>query len=128
MVAVGSADPIGLSRLVRAHVDLLELADAERIRVIVNKVRASAVGLNPGSQIAASLLRFGGIRDAALVPSDPVAYDAALLTGRTVREAAPRSPAVAAIARFVSAELVAANVPETARKLRGRWSRPLAHA
>lgn len=105
VVAVGAADPIGLARLVRAHVDLLEIVDSDRIRVIVNKVRSSAVGLNPGSQIAASLLRFGGIREATLVPYDSSAYDAALLTGRTVREAAPKSPAVAALAKFVAAEL-----------------------
>ncbi|MCU1472694.1 regulator [Amnibacterium sp.] len=100
VVAVGAGDPVGLARFVRAYGDLLELIDTPSVRVVVSKVRASAVGIGPAGQIRASLLRFGGIGDVTLVPSDPGACDAALLTARSLPDAAPRSPATAALRRF----------------------------
>ncbi|MCU1570413.1 MAG: regulator [Naasia sp.] len=121
VVAVGAADPLGLSRFLRGHVDLLELVDPESTRVLITKVRGSAVGMTPGSQIASTLLRFGGIADATLVPSDPAAYDAALLTGRTLQEAAPGSRALAALRGFAREQLLpAAAVPERPVRRR-RW-------
>jgi Mrp family chromosome partitioning ATPase len=106
VVAVGSADPVGLARFLRAHADLVELLDGQRLTVIANRVRAAVVGLNPGGQVAQTLLRFGGIEDPVLVPSDAAGSDAALLAGTTLREAAPRSPALAAVARFVRDEVL----------------------
>ena len=106
VVAVGAGDPVGLARFVRAYADLLELVDADRIRVVIGKVRTSAIGIGAASQIRASLARFGGIEHATLVPSDPVACDAALLTGRALPDAAPRSPAAQALRRFGAAELL----------------------
>ncbi|WP_210506431.1 regulator [Naasia sp. SYSU D00057] len=105
VLAVGAADPIGLARFLRAHADLLELVGPEPVRVVVTKVRAAAVGVSPASQIAATLLRFGGITEPALVPWDPAGCDAALLAGRTLQESAPRSPALAAIRDLVRREL-----------------------
>ncbi|MEI5584943.1 nucleotide-binding protein, partial [Agromyces sp. CCNWLW208] len=39
VLAVGLADPVGLSRLLRGHAELLDLVEAERIDVVVNRVR-----------------------------------------------------------------------------------------
>lgn len=97
IVAVGAADPVGLSRFLRAHVDLVESVPADRIRVAMNKVRASAIGMNPHTQVAQTLARFGRIDSVAMIPFDQPALDAALLTGRTLADAAPRSPARTAI-------------------------------
>ena len=97
VVAIGAADPIGLSRFLRAHAELGELVDADRVLTVINKVRPSAIGLNAVAQVRQTLARFGGIEAAALVPWDPAAFDAALLTGRTLLDAAPRSHARAAI-------------------------------
>ncbi|HEY8589251.1 MAG TPA: regulator, partial [Naasia sp.] len=119
VVAVGAADPIGLARFLRAHAELLRQVDAETVRVVIGKVRSSAVGLAPGTQIASTLLRFGGIPDAALVPHDPAGFDAALLAGRTLQESAPRSPALAALRRFARQELLPAPAP--ASRTRRRW-------
>jgi Flp pilus assembly CpaE family ATPase len=66
----------------------------------MNKVRSSAIGLNPSAQITQTLARFGGIADPVLVPWDPAAFDAALLSGRPLLDAAPRSAARAAIRAF----------------------------
>ena len=100
VVAVGAGDPIGLARYVRAFGDLVELVDPHRVHAVIGKVRQSAVGLGAGGQIRASLQRFGGIEDVTLVPSDAAACDAALLTARTLSDAAPRSAATAALRRF----------------------------
>jgi hypothetical protein len=69
VVAVGSADPVGLSRFLRAHVDLVETVAEGRVIVAMNKVRASAIGLNPIGQVTQTLSRFGGIESAR---DDPV--------------------------------------------------------
>ncbi|HXR44539.1 MAG TPA: regulator, partial [Pseudolysinimonas sp.] len=60
-------------------------------------VRASAIGLNPVAQVRQTLARFGGIQDPVLVPWNPAAFDAAMLSGRTLPDAAPRSAARVAI-------------------------------
>ena len=97
VIAVAAGDPLGLARFLRGHVDLLETATTDMITVVVNKVRASAIGLTPHSQIATTLHRFGGITSPHLVPYDRQALDASLLSARTLLDAAPRSAARAAI-------------------------------
>jgi Mrp family chromosome partitioning ATPase len=122
VVAVASADPVGLARFLRAHADLIELLDGQRLTVVANRVRAAVVGLNPAGQVAQTLLRFGGIEDPVLVPHDGPAADAALLAGATLREVAPRSPVVAAVARFVRDDVLPPPAPPLRRRLgrRGR--------
>ena len=117
VVSVGSADPVGLSRFLRAHPDLLEVATGE-ITVLVNRVRTSAIGLGPRQQVVHALARFGGIRDAALVPDDRAAFDAAVLSGRTVTEVMPRSPARAAFSEL-AATLMPPGAPAPRRHTRG---------
>ncbi|HEY4224861.1 MAG TPA: regulator [Pseudolysinimonas sp.] len=106
VIAVGAADPVGLSRFLRAHAELGELIDPDRIVTVINKLRSSAIGLNPAAQVRQTLARFGGIEHPALVPWDPAAFDAAVLSGRAVLDAAPRSAARTAI-RELAAELAA---------------------
>ncbi|GAB3030188.1 P-loop NTPase [Parafrigoribacterium mesophilum] len=106
VIAVGAADPVGLSRFLRAHVDLIETLETDRITVVMNKIRASAIGPGPGAQVAQTLQRFGGITAAVLVPYDQPALDAAVLRGKTLMDAARKSPANLAIGKFVSARLI----------------------
>ena len=101
VIAVGAGDPIGLARYLRAHAELIETAIPDRVTTVVNKVRSSAIGLNPSAQIAQTLARFGGISDPVLVPWDPAAFDAALLSGRALLDAAPKSPARLAVRKLV---------------------------
>jgi MinD-like ATPase involved in chromosome partitioning or flagellar assembly len=105
VVAVGSADPVGLARLLRGHAELLEHVTPDRVTVVVNKVRSGAIGLDPAGQVRSTLERFGGVAPAHLVPWDPAGFDAALLSGRSLAEAAPRSPARSVI-RSLAADLV----------------------
>lgn len=105
VVAVGAGDPVGLQRLVRGLQDLAEAVPTARPRVVVTRVRASAVGRDPHRRVADALARYAGVEDPVLVPDDPAACDAALLTGRSLTEAAPSSPARLAL-RALAATLV----------------------
>lgn len=106
VVAVGAADPVGLSRFLRAHVDLVETVAEGRVIVAMNKIRASAIGLNPVGQVSQTLARFGGIDAAAMIPWDAAALDAAILSGRTIADAAPKSPARIAIRDLVVSRIL----------------------
>ena len=123
VVAVGSADPVGLSRFLRAYVDLVEIVVAPRVSVLMNRVRAGAIGVNPAAQVTQALRRFGGIDSAVLVPNDTAALDAAVLTGRSLRDTAMKSPARVAIGAFVLSRVLPATEPTpTRRSLRERRS------
>lgn len=102
VVAVGAADPVGLARFLRGHAELLEHVTPDRVTVVINKVRSGAIGLDPAAQVRSTLGRFGGVAPAHLVPWDPAGFDAALLSGRSLGEAAPRSPARAVIRKLAA--------------------------
>ncbi|MFM9877561.1 MAG: CpaE family protein [Rhodoglobus sp.] len=127
VVAVGSADPVGMSRFLRAHVELLEASGTPRVEVVMNRVRASAIGLGPAAQVRQTLARFGGIDDPVLVPHDQNAVDGAVLSGRTLLDVSPRSGARRAIADLVSLRLAPGTAHETpapgAEATRGRRRR-----
>ncbi|HEY9497840.1 MAG TPA: regulator, partial [Terrimesophilobacter sp.] len=106
VIAVGSADPVGLSRFLRAHVDLVDLVEVERVTVVMNKIRASAIGLNPSGQVEQTLQRFGGITGPVLIPHDQASLDAAILGGKTLRDVAGKSPARLAMSRLVSTRIL----------------------
>ncbi|WEO79270.1 hypothetical protein BJQ94_03870 [Cryobacterium sp. SO2] len=124
VVACGLADPVGMARFLRAWADLTEVITTNRVHVVMNRVRASAVGLGPAGQVQSALRRFGGIDAAALVPHDQAGVDAAVLTGRTLRDAAPRSPARLGILDFVRDDLLPAPDPQPAARRRRPWGRP----
>jgi MinD-like ATPase involved in chromosome partitioning or flagellar assembly len=102
VVAVGTADPVGLQRLVRGLSDLREVVPGAEVRVVVNRVRASVVGPDPEGQLRRALERYAGVLGAAFVPEDRAALDAALLRGQTLAEIAPRSAARHAIAALAA--------------------------
>ncbi len=102
VIAVGAADPVGLARFLRAHAELIEVVDPNRVTTVINKVRSGAIGLDAAAQVRQTLARFGGITDPVLVPWDLSAFDAALLSGRPLPDAAPRSAARVAIRELAS--------------------------
>ena len=108
IVAVGSADPVGMTRFIRGYSELREVTGETRIDAVMNRVRSSTVGVGAGHQIATTLRRFAGIEDAVLVPHDARTADAAILEARPLGEVSPRSAAVAAIRGYVRAQLLPA--------------------
>ena len=112
VVVVGGADAVSVQRLVRALDDLRgagAASTAEQV-VVVNRVRASAVGRQPATVLRAALLRYANLDEVHLVPDDQAACDAALLAGRTLAEVAPSSPVRRAVAEL--AATVRARMPE----------------
>lgn len=119
IVAVGSADPVGLARFLRAHVDLLETLSIEKLTVVMNKIRPSAIGLDAAGQVKQTLQRFGGIASPVLIPHDQPALDAAILSGKTLFDCAVKSPTRIAIGQFVR-ERIAPTPEVEGRKRRSR--------
>lgn len=106
VVEVGAADPVGITRLLRGHAELVELVDPDRVAVVVNRLRSVALGIGPAAQLASTLARFGGIEAAALLPEDQRTIDAAVISRSCIRDQAPRSALAVAIRRFVSSTLL----------------------
>ncbi len=92
IVAVGSADPVGMERLVHGLADLRRAVPSTPVRVVVNRVRRSALGGDSVGQVREALLRHSGVTDVVCVPDDRDACDAALRMGGTLAEIASRSP------------------------------------
>jgi Mrp family chromosome partitioning ATPase len=102
--AVGAADSIGVPRLVRGLAELENAVPQASPRVVMNKVRASAVGRSPERQLREAWERYGPAPAlSAFLPADPAASDAALLSGSLLLESAPESALRKAIAKLVCA-------------------------
>ena len=85
IVVVGSADPVGLSRLARGLVELREVTGGVPVRVVVNRMRGT-LGWSE-RDIAGMVEGFTRLRSLHFVPDDRVAVDRALISGRTLVEA-----------------------------------------
>ncbi|CAO5242827.1 AAA family ATPase [Frankia sp. AgKG'84/4] len=116
VLAVASAEPVGLVRFVRGLADLREAVPGAEPLVVVNRLRASVVGGDPSREVSRSILRHTGTEPVALVPFDLVGLDAAQVTGQLLRDIAPTSPARLAI-RELAGHL--AGRPTTGRRRRG---------
>jgi MinD-like ATPase involved in chromosome partitioning or flagellar assembly len=84
VLVVGTADPVGLSRLARALVDLREHRAGVPVRVVVNRMRSS-LGWSP-REIVGMVEGFARLAGVHFLPDDRVAVDRALTTGTSVLE------------------------------------------
>ena len=117
VVVVGGCDPVGLQRLVRGLQEL-GTVPAPPPTVVVNRVRAGAVGAHPERRVSEALSRFAGVTDVLFVPDDPGALDTALLQGRALSECAPQSPVRPAV-RSVAEKVAGAPAGSARRRRRG---------
>jgi MinD-like ATPase involved in chromosome partitioning or flagellar assembly len=94
VVAVGAADPVGLSRLARGVVDLTaglpQLPPVGEPSIVVNRMR-STLGWS-AAEATSMIERFTGRGPLAVLPEDRAACDRALVRGQTLVECAPGSP------------------------------------
>jgi Flp pilus assembly CpaE family ATPase len=116
VLAVGTADPVGLQRLVRGLAELKEAVPEVQPTVVVNRLRASAVPGNAEAEVRAALSRYAGIDDVVFVPLDVNGVDGAVAAGRTLTEAAAGSPVRQAL-QSLAASLVGAPSPAKKRRL-----------
>ncbi|GAA1577385.1 P-loop NTPase [Kribbella hippodromi] len=91
VIVVGTADPVGLTRVIRALHELRAVVPSAVVRVVMNKVRSGALGGSPGEAAGAALAQYAGVEVAALLPFDQSAVDAAMTHGRSLSEAAKSS-------------------------------------
>jgi Flp pilus assembly CpaE family ATPase len=93
------------------------LPDAEPV-LVVNQLRRGPVPGEPRAEITAAVARFTGREVGFFLPLDRDAADAALASGRTLAEVAPRSPLRTAL-RSLAASVTGVAAPSRAR--RGLW-------
>lgn len=117
VIGVGSADPIGVQRLVRGLAELREAEVAAPIWAALNKVQRGVVPGDPSAELTAALQRFAGCVPAALLPYDRAGVDAALATGRLLAEARSSSPLRKAVAELAAA-LIGAPTPAARHRRR----------
>jgi hypothetical protein len=84
LIVVGSADPVGLSRLARALVDVRERTSGAPLRVVVNRMRPT-LGWSE-KDIAGMVSGFARLSGLHFLPDDRAAVDRALVSGRMLVE------------------------------------------
>jgi MinD-like ATPase involved in chromosome partitioning or flagellar assembly len=82
VVVVGSADPVGLSRLARGLVDLRDRVAGVPVRVVVNRMR-SGLGWSE-REVVGMVEGFARLAGVHFVPDDRAAADRALATGTSL--------------------------------------------
>ena len=117
VVVVGSADPVGLSRLARGLVELSELVPGVRPRVVVNRTRAS-LGWSD-RDVRGMVEGFVRPLDVHFLPDDRVAADRAVMTGRSLAEGG-ESPLLEAVTALVAAILGGRPATASRRRFRPR--------
>jgi MinD-like ATPase involved in chromosome partitioning or flagellar assembly len=100
VVLVGAADPVGLSRLARALVELRDLTGGRPAHVVVNRMRPT-LGWSE-RDIAGMVSGFGRLAGLHFLPDDQPTVDRALVAGRTLVEVGD-SPLGRAVAHLVDA-------------------------
>lgn len=101
VVAVGTADPVGLGRLARGLVELRETVGPVPVRLVVNRMRPT-LGWSE-RDVAAMVSGFARPVGLHFLPEDREAVDRALVTGRTLTESAPDSALVKALTQVAEA-------------------------
>lgn len=86
VIAVVTADPISITRLLREHSRLQELG-VEELHVVVNRVGAPV----PGDRVRELIASRIQVASLTLLPDDPIACRTAAWDGALLAEAAPRS-------------------------------------
>ncbi len=117
VLVVGRADPLGLSRLVRALHDMSDLVDVDPT-VVVNLMRPS-LGWTQ-REVADMLYRLTGVEPAMFIPADVTTIDLAVMRGQLPRVVAPTSAFVIAVDDL--AESLAPMVLSTLSGGGGSWS------
>jgi MinD-like ATPase involved in chromosome partitioning or flagellar assembly len=117
LVVVGTADPVGLSRLARALSELGETTGGRPVHVVLNRWR-SRLGLDE-AEVRRLLAGYGELLGLHVVPDDGLAADRSLVTGRTFVEGAT-SPLARSFVPIVDALFPGRATTPPPRRLRGR--------
>lgn len=119
LVVVASADPVGLTRLARALLDLRDVRPGGPLAVVVNRMRP---GLGWAERDVVDMVaRVAPNARVAFLPEDRSAADRALVSGRTLREGGDGAlrRATSALAAAVLTGVGLAPPPVSRRRRRG---------
>jgi hypothetical protein len=120
LVVVASADPVGLTRLARALLDLRGVRPVGPDLVVVNRMRA---GLGWAERDVVDMVaRVAPDAHVAFLPEDRAAADRALVGGRTLRESGD-GPLRRAMAHLATDLLARTGLAAPGRPTRGRGRR-----
>jgi MinD-like ATPase involved in chromosome partitioning or flagellar assembly len=126
VLAVGSADPVGLSRLIREVPRLTAVMQHDpdprgRVLVVANRLRDGLLAGDPRRQVERALSRHLAVPVFAAVPMDVAAADTAHGRGQLLSEAAPGSRLFAACSELAEALQPSPSEPNGAlRRASGR--------
>lgn len=123
VLVVGSADPVGLSRLVRGLVELREVVPQTPVRVVVNRMRGS-LGWST-AEVAGMVDGFAEVCGLHFLPYDRAGTDRSLVAGRAVGEAGDcaLARAIGEVVDAVYPATFAAGAAGQRRGLAGRFRR-----
>ncbi len=124
VLAVGSADPTGVARLVRGLAVLTDSVGTPAARnpvVVMNRLRGTVMPGDPASEVGQAMQRFAGVEQVAFIPYDRASIDRAASMGRAIGDVAPRSPLRSALAEL-TVTLLSASVPAQPAPLGAGWS------
>ena len=108
LLVVGSADPVGLSRLARGLAELRDAIGHSDVHVVVNRMRPTLGWAE--HDIAGMLRGVAPVRPPVFLPDDRVAVDRALVAGRSLAEVGDSSLG-RGIGQLAQALLADAGVP-----------------
>lgn len=124
VIAVGSADPVGLVRLTQGLNLLAEISDVAPL-IVANRVRAGALPSGGPADVRAALRTRCGRDPAALIPYALAELDRAAATGRLLAEVAPAGEVLRALLPLADL-LVGARIEPNRRRgsrTRGKFRR-----
>lgn len=121
IVVVGSADPVGLSRLARGLAELREVTGGRSVHVAVNRWRGRLGWAQ--SDVARLVSGYADLAGLAFLPDDRDACDKALLQGRTLTESGDSALAKALVPLVDALAGPAARVSVRRRRTAGRARR-----
>jgi MinD-like ATPase involved in chromosome partitioning or flagellar assembly len=119
VLVVGTADPVGLSRLARGLVDLRERRPGAPVRVVVNRMRPT-LGWSE-REIVGMVEGFARLASVHFLPDDRDATDRALSTGRSIPDLGESE--LAKSLSTLGDAVVPPAVPRRRRERRGLLSR-----
>lgn len=100
LITLGSAEPVGVARLVRGLARIDEIAPRARRILAINRMRTGTLGLDAEGQVTRALEQFADVKKCWFLPNDPRAADRALLGSQPIlpRRRAPFAHAIARLA------------------------------
>ncbi|WP_051171944.1 hypothetical protein [Microbacterium indicum] len=102
VVAVASADAVGIARFVRGVERVREVAPQAKIVTVVNRMRGGALGVDGAAQVRRTLALLADVEGPHLVPQDARAADQALLESRPILARRRRTAIGTAVQRLAA--------------------------